>query len=314
MKKKLIVLLGILIVIALCSLLISAFAGQKEDSGRKVTVVTSFYPMYVLALNIVGDTPNVEVVNLTEPTTGCLHDYQLTASDMMKLEDADIFIMNGGGMENFIQKVIGAYPKLKVINASEGIEFLTSAGHDHGEESNEEEPEGEELNAHVWLNMDDYLRQIRTVEDALAEYDAGNAEAYRSNGETYRKAVEALKKEMETALAGAGETKIIIFHDSFAYLAQELGLQVVHAVDMDSESSLNAGEIAEVVDEVKEEQVGILYTEEQFSTKIADSVSKETGAKVYILDSIVNGAMSGDAYLNAMKENLKVLQESLITK
>lgn len=337
MKKKVMILFSIMLVVVLSGMLISAITRQNEDKSNKITIVTSFYPMYVLAKNIVGDEPNVEVVNLTEFKSGCLHDYQLTTSDMKKLENADILIMNGGGMESFIENVLEAYPNLPIIDASEGIEYLLSEGHDHEDENGidveenagndeiniedssnsseyeviEDNHELEEYNAHVWLNMNYYIKQIQTVQEALAEFDPKNAAVYQDNGTTYQAEVNDVKEQMETALAENQNTKIVIFHDSFAYLAQELGLDVVHTVNMDSESSLSAGEIAEVVDEVNKEQIKILFTEEQYSTSIADNIAKETEASVYVIDSIVSGDMSKDGYISAMKKNLEVLKQAL---
>lgn len=337
MKKKIMILFSIMLVIVLCSMLISALTRQKEDKSDKITIVTSFYPMYVLAKNIVGDEPNAEVVNLTEFKSGCLHDYQLTTSDMKKLENADILIMNGGGMESFIENILEAYPNLPIIDASEGIEYLLSEGHDHEDENgidveedagndetniassldtsdNEVEEDNHELdeyNAHVWLNTNYYIKQIQTVQEALVEYDPKNAAIYQDNGTAYQAEVKVIKEQMENALAETQNTKIVIFHDSFAYLAQELGLDVVHTVNMDSESSLSAGEIAEVVDEVNKEQIKILFTEEQYSTSIADNIAKETEASVYVIDSIVSGDMSKDGYISAMKKNLEVLKKAL---
>lgn len=325
MKKKLFILMTIMLVIVLGSTFIITLAKKENGKSNKITIVTTFYPMYVLAKNVVGDESGTEVVNLTEFQSGCLHDYQLTTSDMKKLENADILIMNGGGMESFIENVLEVYPNLPIINASEGINYLLSEGHAHevetidgGDEdkqieSEETQPQ-EEYNAHVWLNMNYYLQEIKTVQDALSEYDAQNSRIYQANGTAYQEQIKVLKADMETALKAAAGTEVVIFHDSFAYLAQELGLDVIHTVNMDSESSLSAGEIAEVVDEVNEKQIKVLFTEEQYSTSIADNIAKETDASVYVIDSIVRGEMSKDGYITAMKKNLEVLKQALGTK
>ncbi|MDF2588825.1 MAG: periplasmic solute binding protein [Anaerocolumna sp.] len=319
MKNKLLILLGLMAVIVFGSILVTNGVNKESEKENEITIVTSFYPMYVLVSNVVGDNNNVKVVNLTEYQSGCLHDYQLTTKDMKRLENADIFVMNGGGMESFMSDVLKAYPDIPIINASENIELLTSAGHSHeydelenedGETSDEHE--GEEFNAHVWLNMNYYLQQIDNVNKRLSELDSENASNYNENSENYKKKVTELKDEMETALKAVNNTNVIIFHDSFAYLAQELGLNVVHTVDMDSESALSAGEIAEVVDDVKENNIQILFTEKQYSTSIADNIAKETGAKVFVIDSIVTGDMSKDAYILGMKKNLEVLKEAFI--
>jgi zinc transport system substrate-binding protein len=312
MRRKSVIIILIMLLIVSASTLITVLTRQKSGENNKITIVTSFYPMYILTANITRHIPGVEVINLTEPTSGCLHDYQLTTSDMKKLENADMLIINGGGMENFTGNILKTYPDLPVVNASEGIKYLKGEGHHHEEDNKEHN--SEEYNAHVWLNMDYYIKQIQTIQEALSKYDVKNAKKYQDNGNAYQSKILSLKNDMESALKGAENTKVIIFHDSFAYLAEELGFNVVHAVDMDSESSLSAGEIAEVVDEVKENQIRILFTEEQFSTSVADNIAEETGAKVYILDSIVRGEMSEDGYINAMHKNIEVLKKAFQTE
>lgn len=322
MKKKLIAILGIMAAIIIGTTLVTAATRKKENKEDKLTIVTSFYPMYILAKNLTEGT-NADIVNLTEYKTGCLHDYQLTTSDMKKLENADIFIMNGGGMESFMEDILEAYPNLSIINASKGIEFLTAEGHNHEEEDvsnheNEEESEDnhsdEELNAHVWLNMNYYMKEIQNVQEDLIKLDKENAKTYEGNGKEYSDKVENLKKDFETILSDTNEKKVVIFHDSFAYLAQELGLEVIHTVNLDGETALSAGDISEVIDEVKEKQVKVLFTEEQYSTSIADNIASETDAKVYIIDSLVTGDMDKDSYINGMKQNLEVLKQALLDK
>lgn len=319
MKKKLIAIFGIMLAIIIGTTLITATTRKKEDKKENLTIVTSFYPMYILAKNLTVGT-NIDVVNLTEYKTGCLHDYQLTTADMKKLENADIFIMNGGGMESFIEEIIKSYPDLSIINASEGIEFLTAQGHNHGEEDIENQ-EGEatdvhkeEYNAHVWLNTNYYLKEIQNVQEGLVKFDRENAKTYEANSMEYSSKIENLKKDIEATLADVKGKKVVIFHDSFAYLAQELGLEVIHTVNLDGETALSAGDIREVIDEVNDNQVKVLFTEEQYSTSIAENIASETGAKVYVIDSLVTGDMDKDSYINGMKQNLEVLKQALLNE
>lgn len=309
MKKKLLLLSGLMALILVIAITFSLTLGVKREEKQKLTIVTSFYPIYVLTENIVGDINTIDVVNLTNYTTGCLHDYQLSTSDMKRLEEADILIINGGGMESFMEDVFASYPKLPVITASEGISFLLSEEHDHKEDDGHKHDD-KEYNAHVWMNMDNYLIQIQNVVDNLSRLDPENAKIYEENGLNYRKEVEALKAEYNVVFKAVENKKVVIFHDAFAYLAQEFDLNVVHTVNMDSESALSAGEIAEVVDEVREENVQVLFTEEQYKTSIASNVADETGAVVYVIDSIVTGDMEKNAYLNGMRNNLAVLKEA----
>ena len=88
------------------------------------TVVASFYPIYLIALNLLDGIEGVELVSLAEPTSGCLHDYQLQTSDMKALAQADVFLINGAGMEGYLEGVFEAFPALPVADASVGVELL----------------------------------------------------------------------------------------------------------------------------------------------------------------------------------------------
>lgn len=311
MKKKLLLLCGLMTIVLMGAMAFSFIFDTKGEEKQGLTIVTSFYPMYVLTENIAGDIDNIDIVNLTNYSSGCLHDYQLSTSDMKRLEDADILIINGGGMESFMEDVFASYPQLPIITASDGISFLFSEEHDHADEEDpDHEHTDEEYNAHVWMNMEYYLIQIENIVNSLCELDTEHAKVYKENGLKYSKKVEALKEEYKKLLSLNEDKKIVIFHDAFAYLAKEFNLNIIHTVNMDSETALSAGEIAEVVDEVREENVQVLFTEEQYRTSIASNIADETGAGVFVIDSGVTGNMDKDAYLNSMENNLKVLIEA----
>ena len=94
-------------------------------------MVTSFYPVYIMALNITEGIDGVSVDNMAGQQTGCLHDYQLQNRDMQNLETADAFVINGAGMESFLSKVLEQLPELPVVDSSEGISLLYEEGHSH---------------------------------------------------------------------------------------------------------------------------------------------------------------------------------------
>lgn len=328
MKKKLLALLAIFAIMIAISVTVSKFANRelRETNQDEMTIVTSFYPMYILTANLAKDVPGVHVENLTENQTGCLHDYQLTTQDMIELSSASLLVMNGGGMETFIESVIGSYPNLAIVEASEGIEMLAStAEHDHDHETEDDHEEEDhdhemeedhdhvhgEYNAHVWMNMEYYLMEMEKVSQALIQKDPEHRELYEKNYREYRDKVEGLKEEFEVALADTAINEVVIFHDAFAYLADEFGLEVIYTINMDDETYLSAGEVKEIIDEVNHHQVQVLFTEEQYSDSIAESIAMETEAKVYVIDSLVTGNMDLDAYLIGMRNNLDVLKDAL---
>ena len=179
-------------------MLFGGCAAQAEDR----VFVTSFYPMYVFAQNVVKDVPGVRVVNMTGSNAGCLHDYQLQTRDMAMLDSADALVINGGGMESFMDKVIALRADLPVIDAGAGIEMLcsTAGGHDHAHDHSHGH-ENEALNAHVWLDPALAARQVQAIADGLSAADAQNAEAYQENAAAYIARHEALNEEISALLA-----------------------------------------------------------------------------------------------------------------
>ena len=117
---------------------------NTDEADDMLTVVTSFYPMYIATLNIVDGVDGVRLENLSEPQTGCLHDFQLTPEDMKLLSTADVFVINGGGIESFMSDVAKAYPKLDVVEACEDVALLsedddeTDGAHDHDHDTDAE--------------------------------------------------------------------------------------------------------------------------------------------------------------------------------
>ena len=134
MKKK-----G-LVLFLLSALLFTACGTEKNKTEEtdKLTVVTSFYPVYLLAQEIVQGAEGIRLENMAQPQTGCLHDYELSISDMKLLETADIFIINGGGMESFLEQALERYPELTVVDTSEGIALLEEEEHHHHDEEEDE--------------------------------------------------------------------------------------------------------------------------------------------------------------------------------
>ena len=115
---------------------------NTDEADDVLTVVTSFYPMYIATLNIVDGVDGVRLENLSEPQTGCLHDFQLTPEDMKLLSTADVFVINGGGIESFMSDVAKAYPKLDVVEACEDVALLSEdeadSDHDHDHDADAE--------------------------------------------------------------------------------------------------------------------------------------------------------------------------------
>ncbi len=270
----------------------------NTEGEKGFTVVTSFYPLYVFTQNVVKDIPDVSIVNMTEPQTGCLHDYQLVPADLKTLEKADVFIINGAGMESFMEKVMEQQKGLNIIEASKGIELLKD--------------ENGEGNPHVWVSILGAIKEVSNIADGLAALDATNADAYKKNAEAYIKLLEAQSEKMHKELEVFKNKDIVTFHEAFPYFAKEFGLNIVSVVEREPGTEPSAGELAELIDTIKKTNCKVLFAEPQYSQKAAESIAKQTGAQVYLLDPVVTGEKDApaDSYIKAMDENLKVLVEA----
>ena len=273
--------------------------GAEKKSAEPFRIVTSFYPMYVATINITDGVDGVEVYNMTKPQTGCLHDYQLMTEDMKTLEKADAFVINGAGMEDFMDKVTEQQKKLKVIDASRGIELI------HDDEGD---------NPHVWLSVTDEIAQVRNIADQLKEADPAHADKYEKNAAAYIEKLTALKNEMHAALDNVPHKDIVTFHEAFPYFAKEFHLNIIGVVEREPGTEPTPTELQETIEQVNALPTKVLFTEPQYSPAAAETIARETGAKIYTLDPVVTGEATPaakDAYIDTMKKNMKVLQEAL---
>ncbi|MFZ3102989.1 MAG: metal ABC transporter substrate-binding protein [Desulfitobacteriaceae bacterium] len=297
MHSKSIKILG-LIILNLFVLSGCGASSVTNNNEKSLTIATSFYPMYVFALNVAQEIPNVKIIDMTKPITGCLHDYAVTPEDMKNLEGARFFITNGAGMESFMDKITSQMPNLKIVDSSKGIQLIKGEGN-----------EGD--NPHLWVSISNAIIQVGNIGDQLSSLDPTNAAKYKENTSAYIKKLKVERAKMHQALDGVKNRDIITFHEAFPYFAKEFNLNIAGIIEREPGSEPSAKELAKTIDKVKNLKVKALFAEPQYSTKAIDTIAKETGAKVYTLDPVVTGPMEADAYINIMDKNLKTLQEAL---
>ena len=295
MKK----LISLLLLVIMCFMALGCDSKQAEK--KDFTIVTSFYPMYIDVINITKDVEGVKVINMTKPQTGCLHDYQLTTEDMKTLEQADVFVANGAGMESFLDKANKQNKNMKVVEASnyKDINFIK---------------DGDEDNPHVWMSVTYSIAQVKAITAALCAADPAYKDAYRKNALDYCMKLEKLKKEMHEELDDLPHRDIVTFHEAFPYLAKEFKLNIVSVIEREPGTEPTPQELETTIAKVNTLPVKVLFTEPQYSPAAAETIAKETGAKIYQLDPVVTGEAdleAMDAYISAMKKNMNILKEAL---
>lgn len=316
---------------------------NTDEADDILTVVTSFYPMYIAALNIVDGVEGVRLENLSEPQTGCLHDFQLTPEDMKLLSTADVFVINGGGIESFMSDVAKAYPKLDVVEACENVALLSEddadsdhdhdheadaesdSDHDHAHEADTESDSDHEAdiesdsthehdhgdeNAHAWMSVPRYRIMVQTIASRLAEKDAKHADEYYANAKAYDAKLAVLEEKINSLKSLTNGQNIIIFHEAYAYVADDFSMNACYLLDLDEERSVSAGEIKQVIGAIKDDGVSVILAEELYGKSMGDTVSRETDVHVIYIDPLNRGEYDKDSYLDGMEHNIELIKEA----
>lgn len=306
---------------------------NTDEADDMLTVVTSFYPMYIATLNIVDGVEGVRLENLSEPQTGCLHDFQLTPEDMKLLSTADVFVINGGSIESFMSDVAKAYPKLDVVEACEDVALLSEddadSDHDHDHEADTEsdsdhdhdhEADAEsdsthdhdhgDENAHAWMSVPRYRTMVQTIASRLAEKDAKHADEYYANAKAYDAKLAVLEEKINSIKSLTNGQNIIIFHEAYAYVADDFSMNACYLLDLDEERSVSAGEIKQVIGAIKDDGVSVILAEELYGKSMGDTVSRETDVHVVYIDPLNRGEYDKDSYLYGMEHNIELIKEA----
>ncbi|MBR2602281.1 MAG: zinc ABC transporter substrate-binding protein [Clostridia bacterium] len=274
------------------------------------TIVTSFYPIWLLALNLADGVPELEVRNLAAPGTGCLHDYQLQTGDMKVLSEADLFLVNGAGMESYLDHVFSAFPDLPVAEAAAGIPLLTETD---ALTIGENEDDGE-INAHIWLSAANAAVMAENLAKAMEAQFPDRQEKIEDNRKALQARLLALDQELRDGLSGLPRKEIITFHEAFPYFARAYGLDIVAVVNREPGETLTPAQLAQLAEAIVALDAPPLFVEPQYEDLSARTLAAETGAAIYTLDPVVTGPeedVPPDYYETVMRRNMETLREAL---
>lgn len=291
----------------------------KGQEKEELLIVTSFYPMYVAVCNVAADCPGVTVRSLSQPQTGCLHDYQLTPEDLILLSEADVFVINGGGMEQFLMEVAAEYPDLTIVEAGAEV-FAREEAVGKQTEGNEtgiaddETGGAAERNGHIWMSIDRYRMQVSAICAGLSALFPAHQQQFEQNAGQYLQQIDLVEQEAEELRAAAAGEKVILFHEAFAYLAEDYGMEVVGTLDLDEERQVSARETADILKTIEEKRVRILLAEDLYGKEMGDTMEAETDCRACYLDTLVRGEADAGSWLNGMRHNIRLLKAALEEK
>ena len=296
-------------------------ASETEDSAEgKLSIVTTIFPPYDFSRQLAGDLADVTM--LIGPGEEA-HTYEPTPQDIIRIQNADIFIYAGGESESWVNGILGSFDTkgMQIIDMMELCEVVEEEITEGMEaEEHEEETGGaeeKEYDEHVWTSISNAQVISQAIADALCTVDEGSAPVYRENCERYLSELSAVKKGISQTVKG-GERRTVVFGDRFParYFMDEFDLEYFAAFPGCAEQSEpSAGTVAFLIDKVNEENIPVVFKIELSNGKVADTIAESTGAKVLCFNTAHNVTMEqyldGITYIDLMKQNDEALKEAL---
>lgn len=289
MKKLTISLILILFLLTACG-----------ASSAPAQIAATTLPVYEFTSSLCEGTP-ITVTRLVTEEVSCLHDYSLNVKQVKAAEAAEVIVISGAGLEEFLDDIlVGA----DTIDAAHGIELFCAEEEDH---EHEHEGHHHEEDPHIWLSPENTKIMVQNIYEGLTERYPEYADIFASNLEHLLQKLDDLQAYGEETLADLRCREIITFHDGFAYFADAFDLTILEAVEEESGSEASAKELIHLIELVEEHALPAIFTERSGSTSAASIISRETGASCSSLDM----AMSGDSYFDAMYHNIDTIKEAL---
>lgn len=295
MKRFLVVMAMIMAVFA-CA----CHGGHHVCAAEKpFKVLASIFPVYLFTANVCADAKNVQVELLIPAAAGCPHDFALKPQDMQKLAKADVLVINGAGLEEFLEKILsGPASGLPVIDGGANIALLPEAGHeghDHG-------------NPHIFAAPEDAAIMVGNIAAGLARLDPANAAVYEKNAAEYQGVLREISDRLKETGQKAANRRVALEHDALAYLARNAGLEVVNVF----ENSIAASRMASLLKELKASAPKVLAGDSQYPDRLLKTLSSETGIPFIQLNPCAGGPENAPLYYyqKVMEENLDILGNS----
>jgi zinc transport system substrate-binding protein len=321
--------------IAICTVavacLVSTGCGERRDpwagaAPGQLRVLTSFPPIYCFTANVAGEQAAVKcLLTGTGP-----HDYSASAMDSLKVAGADLFVVNGLELDEFVTKLVSRSGNRRsdlVFRVGEEIEHDLLIHLEEHERKHVHEDGGEcvhgEHDPHVWLGPDEAIAMVKQIGKRLGVADPPNQKLYDDRAEAYVKKLNELKDYGLAQFESAKNRRIVTTHDSLRYFARAYGLESVGSIQPRAGTEADSGQLAKLADFCREKQVRAIIIEPQYSKGAAESLQKHLKSRHnYDLQLVEfdpletahadrTGNPDPDLYLRVMRQNIDNLAKAL---
>ncbi|MDD3861994.1 MAG: zinc ABC transporter substrate-binding protein [Candidatus Gracilibacteria bacterium] len=314
-KSFMAVLLAASMILSGCSI----YDEKTDESGDKVEIVTTLYPLYEFAKAVGGEKISVK---LLLPPGAEAHTFDPTPKNIVDIEKADLFISIGADMEPWADDILKGISneKLTTLRASDFVELIGSSHEEEPEHEDDHDPHHGEMDPHIWLDFENDQKIVTAIAETLSEIDAENADFYMSNADSYSKKLIELDELYKKSLTNC-EKNIFITggHNAYAYMAQRYNLEYVAAHGISPDSEPTPQDMKNLIDISKNQNLKYILFEDLVSPKIAEAIAEETsGMGTLLFSPLANLTkeqfQNGETFISLMTRNLDSLKIALECK
>lgn len=327
MKKLVSIFLSTVIICSLFSISGCGKTEKVQNSDGKISIVTTIFPYYDFVRQLAGDKADVRL--LLSPGSDP-HSYEPTPSDIVAIENCDLFIYNGGESDEWVDGVLSSIENknVKVMKMMEYVTLRHEQSMDHNHEHAEHEDmddndeghdheEGEEYDEHIWTSIRNAERMSASIADELISVDSKNSDYYNEKKADYISSLDSLDKKF-TEVANNKKCDTLVFGDRFPFLYfvsdYDLGYECAFP-GCSHETEPSTAVVSHLIDFTRENNIPVVFYLELSSGKIAQIISEDSSAKTMQFSSCHNVTKedfeNGATYISVMEQNLEALKEAL---
>lgn len=264
----------------------NASDNAQENATDKINVATTIAPLAEFIRAVGGDRVAVTVV---VPPGAEPHTFEPTPSLMVDLARADLYVMNGAGLEFWIDRLLQANKDMTVIDSSKGIDLISESE--------------DEMDPHIWISLKNAAVQVQNVCSGLIQVDPANKDYYSQNRDSYLEQLKALDGELNSSFAASKKKIFVVHHPAWTYFARDYALEQVPL--MENEKEPGPKYLSQVIDLARQNNITTVFIEPEFNPKSAEVIAREMNASITTLDPLAAD------YLNNMRYAGRAIASSL---
>ena len=270
---------------------------SEEESNETLSVVATTYPIFLFASELTKGVEGISVTPLVNQSLSCLHNYTMTVNDMKTLESADLVLMNGAGLDDFLLDATLSNPNVLRATCTADIpHFLGTEvethDHHHDAHDHDDHQHGED-DPHVWMDPNNAIYMVNTIANALTSLDPAHESDYRTNAEAAVITLQETYARNLEALSSLTHRNLITVHDGFAYFADAFNLNLLLSIEEEEGQEASAKVIAQALALINDNGIPAIFTEEYSADSTAKAIARESGVAIFSLSMMMSGPVEG---------------------